>query len=180
MVSKISIAVFICISCIICAQVNDEIFVRKGTIKAMATIAPSKIFSKQNSPFYLHGNLEYYVDEKVSVSGDGFYFLGDMSDNHIFQYHHQLFFGANYHLINHNNALYIGLQPGVSITEIKSFSNKIAVNPLASINLGYNFYVNKFFYFFIQIKSMYGENIMLVPLNISDIRMSAGLGFHLQ
>lgn len=179
MVNKIFIAFFICISWKTFAQTNDDSFVGKGTIKAMATISPSKIFAQDLSPFYLHGNLEYYVDEKMSISGDGFCFLGDMPDKKFFQYHHQLFFGAHYHFIHRNNDLYIGLQPGISFTEIKGFSGKIAYNPLASINLGYNFFVNKFFYFFIQIKNMYGENIMLVPLNISDIRMSAGLGFHL-
>lgn len=158
---------------------NDSLFVKKGTIKAMATLSPSKIFSKNLSPFYLHVNLEYYLENKISVSSDAYYFLGDMSKGKtIFNFHHSVFFGANYHFINGNNDVYLGLHPGISITELKYYSQYVSINPLISITAGYNFYLNKFFHFFIQIRSVYGENTY-IPMRLVDIRISAGLGFNL-
>ncbi|MCX7728891.1 MAG: hypothetical protein N2203_05405 [Bacteroidia bacterium] len=146
----------------------------------MATISPSKLFSKNFSPFYLHGNLEYYCDHKISVYGDGYYFLGDMSkDNTVFNFNHSVFFGANYHFLNHNNDFFIGFHPGVSLIQIKSLSDKVSVNPLFSIGIGYNFFVSSFFHFFVMLKSTYGETIIPTPLNVSDVRLSAGLGFNI-
>ncbi len=57
--------------------------------------------------------------------------------------------------------------------------NKISFNPLISLSFGYNFFINKYFYFFIQNTWVYGENILYYPVNISDVRISAGLGFHI-
>jgi len=159
---------------------DENAFVNKGTIKAMATLSPSKIFSKNISPFYLHGNLEFYLDKKISVSGDGYYFLGDLSnEKSTFNFHHSLFFGTNFHFIKNNNDFYIGFQPGIDISEINSFSSKTLVNPLISVNVGYKLFVSRYFNFFILMKNTYGENILIIPFNISDIRFSAGLGFHI-
>lgn len=163
------------------SQNNQEIiFVKKGTVRAMATLSPSKLFAKNFSPFYVHGNLEYYCEDKVSVSGEGYYYLGDLNkEQNIFQFHHQLFFGGSYHFLNNNSDLYIGLQPGISITQINNTSDRIIFNPLYSVVAGYDFFMSRFFHFFIQIRTVYGENILYVPLNLSDIRISAGLGFHI-
>ncbi|GIV29450.1 MAG: hypothetical protein KatS3mg028_0516 [Bacteroidia bacterium] len=159
---------------------NNDIYVKKGTIRATATIAPSKIFSKDLSPFYLHGNLEYYTENKVSIYGDAYYFLGDMSkDKSVFNFHHSVFFGANYHFLNNNNDFFVGFHPGVSLSEMKYYDNKTSVNPLLSIVTGYNFYVGRFFHFFILTRGVYGACITPVPLNIPDIRISAGLGFNI-
>ncbi len=165
---------------------NDITFIQKGSIKAMATLSPSKILSKNLSPFYLHGSLEYYIDNKVSIIGEGFYYLGDLSSQPFINFNHNIFFGANYHFIKNNNDLYIGVQPGVSFTQIKpndtqnkQYSNRISVNPLISISIGYNFFVSKYFYFFVQNKYVHGENILVSPFNMSDVRLSAGLGFHI-
>jgi hypothetical protein len=159
---------------------GESAFVKKGTIKAIATLSLSKIFSNNLSPFYLHGNLEYYLDEKISVSGEGYYFLGDLSrEKSVFNLHHSLFFGTNFHFIKNNNDFYIGFQPGIVVSELKMFTSKTFVNPLISVNVGYNFYVNRYFNFFILVKNTYGENILIIPFNISDVRFSAGLGFHI-
>ncbi|GIV28332.1 MAG: hypothetical protein KatS3mg027_2146 [Bacteroidia bacterium] len=164
---------------------QSESYVKKGVIKSTATISSSKILSRNLSPFYIHGLLEYYTEDNVSVAGEGYYYLGDWADrNSPLGFHHSLFFGANYHWVKKNNDMYLGFLPGISFTRINTFMNtlqykKVSFNPLLGLNIGYNYYVGKYFHFFIQNKWVFGENINLLPLNLSDFRISAGLGFNL-
>ncbi len=75
---------------------QDDTFIRKGLVKSTATIAPSKMLSRNISPFYIHGILEYYAENNVSIAGEGYYYLGALSEKEsILNYHHSLFFGCN-------------------------------------------------------------------------------------
>jgi hypothetical protein len=164
---------------------QQEIYVKKNMLKATATLCPSKMFAKNFSPFYLHGFAEYFAEDNVSVAGEGFYYLGDFSNKKsIIEYHHSIFFGTNYHILNKNHDLFMGMEPGISLTKLKpapggKTDGKPFVNPLFSMNVRYNYYVWKYFHFFIQTKIVAGENINYHPFNLSDIRFSAGLGFQL-
>lgn len=76
-----------------CFSQND--FNRKGGIKSMLTISSGKSLELESSNFYLHGNLEFFVQENLSISGEGFYSTpnnvsyGERS----FEFSHSLFFG---------------------------------------------------------------------------------------
>ncbi len=157
-------------------------YVHKDVLRTQATLSPSYTFADAKSFFYLHGNLEWYIENNISVSGDGYYFLGKLSsDSSSFNFNHAIFFGANKHFIKNNNDIYIGFQPGIAIIQLKDTYNKnvTGVNPLASVTLGYNFYISAFFHFFIQTRFTYGENNFAYHKDLSDIRLSAGLGFNL-
>lgn len=164
---------------------QDDTFIRKGLVKFTATIAPSKMLSHNISPFYIHGILEYYAENNVSIAGEGYYYLGSLSEKEsILNYHHNLFLGCNYHWIHKNSDVYLGLEPGISMTEISVMQNLktqkiLSINPLIGVNIGYNFFVGKYVHFFVQNKWVYGEQILLSPLNLSDFRISAGLGFQI-
>ena len=99
-------------------------------------------------------------------------------------YRQALFFGFNYHFTKKNNDLYIGLQPGLSLTKLNETENNLTqsqfgVNPLFSSLIGYNYYVTKFFHFFIQSRLVIGQNNYTIQKNLSEIRFSAGLGFNI-
>ncbi len=159
--------------------------IRKGLMRAQATISPSYMFADKQSYFYLHGNLEGYVSDKVSVSGEGYYNLGNMSaGNTVLNFNHSLFFGASWHFTKKNNDLYIGLQPGIAFTKVNetpTMFNKprVGSDPLFSTLVGYNFYVNRFFHFFLQSRLVIGQHVYNVPVNLSELRFSAGLGFNI-
>lgn len=159
--------------------------IRKGLLRAQATLSPSYMFADKGSYFYLHGNMEGYVSDKISISGEGYYNLGNSSGNTtIFDYNHSLFFGASWHFTKKNNDLYLGLQPGLSFTKINEAEtlrskSQMGLDPLFSTVLGYNFYVNRFFHFFLQSRLIIGQHVYDVPVDISELRFSAGLGFNL-
>lgn len=164
---------------------QDSAIVRKGLIRAQLTVSPSYMFSDKQSYFYLHGNLEGYLSSNISIAGEAYYSLGDLSaEKSAIDYNHSAFFGASYHFINKNNDLYIGLQPGLSFTQLNDTINSAAqtqlgVNPLFSPVVGYNFYVNKVFHFFIQSRLVVGQHNYDIHKDLTEFRFSAGLGFNI-
>ncbi len=165
------------------SQNNDVI--RTGLLNGELTISTSSMFAEKQSYFYAHGNLEGFVSPKVSLVGEVYYYLGTtgMAES-TFRYNHSLFFGASRHFTNGNSDFYLGLQPGISLTRLNEIPNNLlqthsGVNPLFSTVAGYNFYVNRFFHFFVQTRLIAGEHNFDEHKNLSEIRLSAGLGFNL-
>lgn len=158
---------------------------RKGLIKAMATISPAKMFGYNESYFYLHGNLEGYLSDNVSVSGDGYMFLGEQTKSpEGFKFINNLFFGFNYHFIKGNGDFYMGAQPGVCIAQLKTDSPKIPLahtgtSPVFSGIIGYNYFVGNYFNFFVQARYIAGSHNYDLHKSLSEIRFSAGLGFNI-
>ncbi|MCE3294961.1 MAG: hypothetical protein K0R65_675 [Crocinitomicaceae bacterium] len=166
------------------ALAQEESLIRAGLIKATLTISPSKSLSSPNSYFYLHGILEGYLSESVSVSGEGYFYQGMIKGNKSeFAYNHSLFFGLSRHFTKNNLDFYIGMQPGVSFTQLASDSlilkAKTSVNPSVSAIAGLNYFVGKYIHFFIQSRLVLAEHQTDLPRNISDLRFSAGLGFNI-
>jgi hypothetical protein len=165
-----------------CYSQNDTT-IRTGLIKSELTISTSRMFIVKQSYFYAHGSLEGFVSPKITLSGEGYYYLGTTSseESH-FKYNHNLFFGASRHFTKGKSDLFIGLQPGISITRLNETptltETHIGINPLFSTVAGYNFYVNRFFHFFIQTRLIAGEHNFDKHENLSEIRFSAGLGFN--
>jgi hypothetical protein len=159
--------------------------IRKGLLRVQGTICPAYLISEKESTFYLHGNLEGYVSPKISFAGEVYYSLGNPSGNNsIFEFNHSLFFGSSYHFTKKNNDLYIGIQPGLSFTKNAASEEnfgptQMGVNPLLSSLIGYNFYVNKFFHFFLQSRVVFGQHNFDVRRDLSEFRFSAGLGFNI-
>ncbi len=176
------IAIFIFVQHMVNAQAE---VIRPVLIKAMATISPSKMFGYNESYFYLHGNLEGYLNEKVSVAGEGYLFLGEQTKAaHGFDQLHNLFFGFNYHFVKGDGDLHIGVQPGVAMAKLGMDSLKVpaphfGTSPVFSTVLGYNYFVGKYFNFFLQFRYIAGEHNYDKHKSLSEIRFSAGLGFNI-
>lgn len=164
---------------------QENLIVKKGLLSSQATLSTSKMLNGNESLFYLHCGFEGFVSDKISLTGEGYYNLGNLSsDESLFKFNHNLFFGASKHFTKNNHDLYIGLQPGVSIIKLNAdvigFENtKTGVNPVFSTVAGYNFYVNKIFHFFVQTRYIAGEHNYDIHQNVSEFRFSAGLGFNL-
>jgi hypothetical protein len=168
------------------ANSQEKSVIRAGLIKTTMTISPSKSLSSKNSYFYLHGLLEGYLNEKISVSGDGYFYQGMINEGRSdFKYNHSLFFGFARHFTKNNLDFYLEGQPGVMITKINPpYDNiwdntKTAVNPAFSASMGINYYVGKYMHLFAQTRLVLAEHTTDYPRNISDLRFSAGLGFNI-
>lgn len=159
--------------------------VRKGLLRAMGTISPAYLFSSSQSYYYLHGNLEGYVHRNVSLSGEIYYSVGNTAgDAALFKFNHSLFFGGSYHFVKGRHDLYFGLQPGMSLVKLNEGDSLLrttaaGTNPVISVIGGYNFYVSRFFHFFIQNRVIVGEHNYDIPKSLTEYRFSAGLGFNI-
>jgi hypothetical protein len=181
---KVKIVVICCFISIV--SFAQESIIKEGLLRTQLTISPSTLLSGNESYFYLHGNLEGYISDKISISGEGYYLLGNIgiSKSSILPLsrNHTIFFGANYHFTKDNHDLYIGIQPGVAFTNTNfalTGNENPSLNPLFSSVVGYNFYVNSVFHFFVQTRLILGEHLTNDVKSLNEMRFSAGLGFNL-
>ncbi|MBI4931043.1 MAG: hypothetical protein HY841_09795 [Bacteroidetes bacterium] len=184
-------------------------YIRKGLFRAQGTISPGILLKENASTISLHGGLEYYVADNVSLRGDSYYFLQakDGNDFAPFEFNHSIFSGASYHFKTKNHFdPYIAIEPGIAISKRKSYSGVIecfttpcpgeieingraTANPLFSSAIGFNFFFQKWFHLFGEVRYVTGKNIAddsafpialpPAPLSLNELKFSFGLGFNL-
>lgn len=167
-------------TCTIAQQTN---YVRAGLIRSQLTLSPGYLFADKNTYFYFHGNLEGFIEDRVSLSGDSYMFLGNQtSDNGVLKMNQSSFFGIAKHFSNGRSDFYICFQPGFSLTQVNNHKlaveYDVAFNPMMSTAVGYNYVFYKYFHFFTQLRYCYGTHLYNQPVGLSEIRFSAGLGFN--
>ncbi|HLP13081.1 MAG TPA: hypothetical protein VK177_14185 [Flavobacteriales bacterium] len=179
------------------AYETGNAFNYKGILSAQATLATGYNTAFRSINYFLHGNLEYQLDQRISVRSDIYYFLNSKtpSDNvEPFAYQHGLFTGAQYHFLKGKLDWYAGIQPGL-IFGLRQYDQLMMVdgsaNPLESpkknvaacfsFNTGINYYASKFFYLFLHARhntGWFSDNYSVASLN--EFRGSFGLGFYLR
>lgn len=178
-----------------CIAQPDSSAFHKGTITGRLTLSPT--LAQQASPmrFYLHGTLGYYTDRKISLRGDGYYYLGTRGGNSSIALHHSLLSGAAFHFGNKKRLdPYAGFQAGFSLTQMASriciaiwppppdcFVNpRRAVNPVWSPFAGINIYGDSLFHFFTELRYLSEKHrpLQQAAVRLSDLRLSFGLGFN--
>ena len=143
------------------------------------------------SSFYGSGELEYYIDDKVSVEGESNYFLGTLSEvlNYDIINHHSVMTGINYHFKpGFGFDPYAGLKVGASFSEIDRVNHetgtecyeKLQVDPITAIQLGFNYFTGKYFHMFMEAGyKMQKHNTMANPgLRLNEFSFKFGLGYH--
>src|ERR1051326_3596374 len=189
--------VVIFLPAVLSAQEKDkQAFIHRGLLRAMGTISEGAMFSQAATNIYLHGNIEYYISDNVSLRGDGFYFVSTIGDVMPFKFHHAVFSGADFHFKTKNHFdPYIGIAPGISVTsmflppyytidpsgtQVKNVAGATAVDPLASGVIGVNLYFPKIFHLFIETRYIYGTPLTADAFSqsLSELRFSFGLGLN--
>lgn len=162
---------------------QDQELIRGGLLRGMATISPGLVMGRPERPFYLHGELAFYPERMISILGDAYYYLGEMGlGSRLFSYRHQLFFGAAYHWNGQRGDVYIGFQPGVSLNGLYQAGGegiRVFVNPTVAAIWGYNYFIARYFHFFVQLRLSWSENISLRPWWGLEGRLSTGLGLQI-
>lgn len=173
---------------LLCADIksqNEDGFHTKGLLKATSTISPGFMLNQQRTNIYVNGELEYFAEEKVSLRGDGYWYLGSQQNPDLLKKNSAMYWGALYHFRKNQADCFIGFQPGLSITqpvvdEKYYYSDYgIQVCPQMSVLAGFTYYVGKYFNFFANtryVKSSYRNNI---HIGLDELRISAGLGFNI-
>jgi hypothetical protein len=168
------------------SQDDSESVVRSGLLRSQATITYGKFTAVNQSSLYIQGNLEYYVNSKLSTRGDLFYFLKP-NDESLLEINNQLFAGGSFHIPYKGNFNpYLGIQPGIAITESSNtvipniYKPNAALTPLISGVIGFNYYAKKWFHLFVDGRYVLGKHLSnYPPVDISEFRISFGLGFNI-
>lgn len=162
------------------ATIHAQATVSNTHASAFLTFAPNYFFQKNESNFFLHGQLNLFTEQRISFSGDAFYDLGSTSAYPTFNNQHQLFFGVNYHWRTSIHDLYLGMQPGIGLyRNDQALESRIPLAPLVSLQGGYRIYISPHFHFFFEGRFIGGQVISKNMQAISNLRFSAGLGFQL-
>lgn len=170
--------------CLFSQEKNNERTVQPGLLRAQGTFSMGTLTEINQTSLHLHGNIEYYVNEKIAARGDIYYYLKPSKES-VLDLNHQLFAGTSYHIGTANNLdPYIGIQPGLAITQyserILLSKNTASLTPLLSGVVGLNYYANNWFHLFIDGRYILGKHISnLPPTAINEFRISFGLGFNI-
>lgn len=169
----------------------------QGILRAQGTLCAGFNPAFKSTNIYLHGDLEYYLNNKISIRGDVFYFLNSKTANdpiEPFAYKHELFSGVNYHFTSGKLDLFAGLQPGLIFAKRQYLQFQDSISPImplpdpqkslgvaTSVVAGLNYYASRFFHLFIQTRYQYGwlsDNYTMA--STSEFKISFGLGFYLR
>jgi outer membrane protein W len=158
---------------------------------ANASFTPSYMFRQNSVQYYLQGTLSYFVNPRISIQGDAaFSIRQNIQQGYVPLKYHSGFLGACYHFTDNGNLdPYIGFQSGFSYLERTWFSmpaNPFPVTvseviPNASMIVGLNYYVNRYFNIFANLRYVSGQPSKSIQENdgLHEIRFAFGLGFNL-
>jgi outer membrane protein W len=172
-------------------ELTGEDIVRKGLLRAQGTISPGWTIGDGNTNMYLQGDMEYMLQNKVSLKGDVSYFIGSVGSK-LLKHNHSLFFGAQYHMPYKRFDPYIGLHPGVSVIQMRNpnlgtpeidvavAESNLKVSPAVSVSTGFNFYVWRYIHFMANLKYVHAIHATEWGTNygLDEIRISFGLGWN--
>ncbi len=161
---------------------------RDWKIKAATSFAPGFI-SENTKTIQIQGVLGF-VKDKIELRGDGFYFLNSFGDRPRFTLNHQLYAGAFYRFLENNFQPYVGFQPGIALSQSSEFGSlnfetqelefQTTVNPVGSVIGGFDFFGEKWFYLFSEVRYIFGKHKSnSYPVYLDEFRISFGLGLTL-
>ncbi len=168
---------------------QDNFQLSSGILRAQGAFAVGRLTESKATQIYIKGDLSYYLDSKVSVRADGFYFVDSQDKtNKPFDFSHSLFTGLSYHLGN-GGAFdpYVGLQPGINFARLGSLVTTLPISPnvtswspVLSGYVGFNYYAPKIFHLFVHMQYIQGRFVnQLNTQSLSEFRISFGLGWNI-
>ncbi len=161
---------------------ND--FIQPGLLQAAATISPAFMLSHPIENIYLHGNLEYYPENRISIRGDTYWYLGAQQKPQLMKQFSILAFGAAYHFPKNNFDFFLGLQPALAAVQpdlltLQNENYSLKFSPCITAVTGVTYYVYDYFNFFLNLRMVQANYHGYEPLHLDEIILSAGLGFNI-
>lgn len=200
MVKKFLIPVLLLIACNLVAQDStNHTFRYQSILKGDATISPGYLLNSPQTNIYINGTLEYFTQDRVSLRGEGFLFVGSQNKPALMKENSSLLYGAAYHFHKNRLDFFVGMEVGASaakpndvlidttgssgyVTISKSYTQTFdyKILPVISPVAGITFYPSNYFNFFLNmhyIHATYYGYAMGKNLSLNELRISAGLGF---
>lgn len=159
-------------------------YVDYGLLRTQGNLAFGIPLNRNATDMYFAGDVDYYVKDNVSINGGIFYYVGQNGGEDYFNKNHSLFAGMAYHFKTSNKLdPYVGFQPGLSLTQLNLIGGEEAetsINPLFSVNTGVNYFANRFFNVFVNVKYQTGKHYSEVSAkSLSELKLTLGLGYML-
>lgn len=165
--------------------------IRNGLLRAQANIASGKMIRYNQGSIYVCGDLEYYLDNKTSLRGEGFYFFNATNKDADVKLimNHSIFSGVLFHVPTKCNIdPYFSVLPGFALTQVEQqisgtpfvIKSNPDVSPLIAPVLGIQYFAPKFFHLFANVRYVKGLHLgNTVRYKLDELRFSFGLGFNL-
>jgi len=165
---------------------DDEIYFRKGLVRASATISPGRMLANKSNSIYISGFLEYLMVNNFTFRGDVFQYVdGKYTHNSIVEpkFMNRLCFGSAKYFGSGNWQNYFAAQAGLTTVKypFSSIENRWGFLPTVSFKLGTSFYVWKYFHFFADV-TYFGSRLRGTAtgnVGFNDLVFSGGLGFQI-
>lgn len=167
-----------------CSAQYDTALVHKGILAGVGTVGIGIMPASNISNAYITGNLEYYADRKVSIRGDGYFFVNSLTSNSPLKQNSSIYFGAFYHFPTHSGFdPLVGFQPGAAFARTTDSAwgkaDQGAVAPLFSVIGGFNFFAEKWFHIQANIRYTVGqESTQEAHFNLDELSFNFGLGWN--
>jgi hypothetical protein len=169
-------------------------FTHPGLFLFRASIAVGGLTKLNAGTVFFEGNTEYFIDRRVSLRGDVYFFGGHTGDYKPFKMHHSLLTGAMFHKYTKGDFdPYAGIEVGINYAQatdpylggtgsllvpVESVSK--VLSPTFSPVVGFNYYGGKFFH--LSMHARYIMGTFMDNYNVASLgewRISFGLGFNL-
>lgn len=182
------------------AQRENGQFIHKHLMRADASIVAGTMYKSNFRNVHLNGNLEYYLNNKISIRGDLNWMAGTKSQATTSTYlkdYYSVMLGGVYHFksASHFDPYFI-VQPGLAYASsyrvtkqalnAESISSertnyKASIAPLGSVGIGFNYYFQQFAHLFAEGRYVYGTHLSQAAqsLSLQELRITFGLGFNL-
>lgn len=142
--------------------------------KSALSFAPG-FLTENTKSVQLQGTLGF-IQNKIELRGDGFYFLNSFGDRPRFSMNHQLYAGAFYRFLENNFQPYVGFQPGIAYSQSSEYGTlnedtqeieyQATINPVGSLSTGFDLFSDKYFYFFTEARYIFVNINLIVILYI--------------
>ncbi len=176
-------------------QVTPMGFTHPGLFLFRGSLAVGGMTKLDVKNVFIEGNVEYFLDRRVSIRGDGYFFANHTGDYKPFKIHHSLFTGAMFHKFTKGDFdPYVGIEVGINYAQATDpylgGTGSIAVvpveeatktaSPLFSPLIGFNYFGGKFFHITMHARYIMG-NFMdnYNSVSLGEWRISFGLGFNI-
>lgn len=174
---------------------QENYFIHKGLVNTMGTFTPSFMTSQEVRNIYLHGELEYFGADKISIKGETDFFVSSTSEKKPFEFNHASFTGIAFHFPLAKAPYldpYWAIEPGIAYVKSNRSNSKdisiptlASLDPLLSTAIGVNYYAKKLIYFSCSLRYVYGQHlandargVTEKPISLSEVKCMFGLGLH--
>ena len=158
----------------------------RGLLRGSASICPGIPVNGEGTNIYVGGRLEYFLEDVVSIRGEGFWYIDNQQQDAFLAQNSQITFGPFYHIIKDRVDLAFGFEPGLSFvqpspTENGAWTDPLRAVPNVALCTGLTYAVWDYFHCFVDARYVHSVYPGSVEGNLllDEFIFGAGLGFHL-